>query len=35
MMRPQRYNPDVEAWRIVLACAFLALYCAVRSMFRR
>jgi hypothetical protein len=31
----QRFDAEREAWRWILAVAFFALYCAVRSMFRR
>lgn len=31
--QPQGFNPAVAAWRIVLAVAFFALYCAGRSLF--
>lgn len=32
---PQRFDPDVAAWRIILAALVFALYCAVRSLFSR
>lgn len=32
---PQRFDPDVAAWRIILAALVFAVWCWLRSMFAK